>query len=508
MYAIMMKRKIYLLGVVLVVISLISCDDFLSNNKPQSFMSKDNFFQTGEEMQQAINGAYSNLQNIYSSGGNFWMIAEMRSDNTTFQHNSDDRGDSEYEKADYFQLYDSNPLVESIWQQSYFGIAQCNQILDQVDTANITDDEKNQFRGQAKFIRALYYFNLVRLYGGVPLVLEAINSPDETFSFTESGRAAADDVYTQIINDANDAASILPDSWPADLTGRATKGAANTLLGHVYLTRKNYESAVSSFQKVIQSGIYFLEPDYASLYDVSNKNNSESIFEIQFSSADEGEESNYIYTFAPFNSGSDIVGFSDLFIPEAGYNMPTHDMVEAYESGDFRKDASIAWYLNPDNSQYSLAYGDSLAYINKYAANPTGPDRQDVNFYVYRYAQVLLWYAEALNESGSTNQAYQYVNEVRNRAGLGDLQSGVSQTQFRTAIYHEERVESAFENHRWFQLLRTDKAQEVMQKHGEDEKSYQSWLTPADYDIQSYKLLLPIPINDVRLSRLEQNPDW
>src|SRR5699024_2066784 len=163
------------------------------------------------------------------------------------------------------------------------------------------------------------------------------------------------------------------------------------------------------------------------------------------------------------------------FSPSGGdsRNIPTRDMINTYEQGDKRKDASITWYTNENQVKFDEAQGDSIAWVKKFAAKPDKPDKQNINFYVYRYAQVLLWHAEALNEEGRTGEAYQYINRIRQRAGLNDLQPGLSQSQFRKAVYHEERVENAFEDHRWFQLLRTDRAVPVMTENGKQQKGYQ-----------------------------------
>jgi hypothetical protein len=146
---IMMKKMTYLIIVMAIAVTAItSCTDFLTSQHPQSFITSGNFYKTKAQMQQAINGAYSSLQDLYGGGThNFWIVAEERSDNTTFQYNPSDRGTSEFEKADYFELYPAGPLTELIWQRIYHGIAQCNGVLDHVDNAKISDEEKKQITG-------------------------------------------------------------------------------------------------------------------------------------------------------------------------------------------------------------------------------------------------------------------------------------------------------------------------------------------------------------------------
>lgn len=503
-----MKKKAYIILLSVIVLAFFmfaSCNDFLSNQKPNEFTSTSKFYKNKSQMQQAVNGAYSKLQDLYGADGDMYWIAEIRSDNTTFQYDPSDRGSLENEKADYFELTNSSPIPLNLWEGMYNGIAQCNTTLDHVDDADLSDADKSKIVGQLKFVRALLYFNLVRIFGHIPLVTKPATTPKEAFS---AGSVSSDTVYTQIIQDATDAVNDLPASWSGDQTGRATKGAANTLLGLVQMTLHHWGKAHDALQKVVEGDEYSLVPDYASLYNPSSQYNSESIFQVGFDESVDGEASSFIYRYAPYNSGSDIVGFNDLSPSGAGFNIPTHSMVKSYKYGDKRKKASITWYVKSDNSDWGVAFHDSIPYINKYAAPPVSPGEQNVNIYIYRYAQVLLWYAETINEQNGPGKAYQYINEVRDRAGLSPL-SGLSKDQFRDAVYHEERVEGAFENHRWFQLLRTGRATDAMKKEGNKARIYQGYWLPQDaYDIQEYKLLLPIPHREVRLNHLEQNPGW
>jgi hypothetical protein len=481
----------------------LGCNKFL-DQQPQDFASSTTFYQNATQVKEVLNGAYGGLQSLYAAGGNFWALTEMRSDNTTFEYNNEDRGSLQLENVDYFQVTTDNNYLESIWSSIYNTIAQCNGVISHIDDVTYDSDTvKNQIYGQALFLRSLLYFHLVRLWGSVPLVLDVVDDPSDAYH----KKATVDSLYAQIIQDAVSATGFLPDNWPSADLGRATKGAANTLLGEVYLTRKQYQKAIDAFDKVTG---YSLMASYSALYLPANKNNTESIFEIQFSNAIEGEASNYLYHFAPLYSGFKTIGSFD---PNSGSgrNIPTRDLLGDYESGDLRKTASIAWFVDPLNVDkgYVEAQHDSVPYINKYAAKPTVSGKQDNDFYVYRYAQVLLWKAEAINElSGPISSAYTAINQVRKRAGLKELSSVLNQEKFRTAVYHEQRMEDAFENHRWFQLLRTGKAKEVMTANGQQQKTYQSWLPASSYDLQDYKLLFPIPLTEIQLNGIEQNEGW
>lgn len=481
------------------------CSKFL-DQKPQDFASSTTFFTTPTQINEVMNGAYSGLQTLYSGGGDFWGMSEMRSDNTTFEYNNEDRGSLQLEDMDYYLVTTDNNYVETIWSNLYGTISQCNGLLDNIDHVTFTDDTlKSRYIGQAEFLRAFYYFNLVRLWGNVPLVLHQVSDPNKAYV----AKASVDSIYLQIISDATDAASRLPvaGDWSSADVGRATQGAANTLLGEVYMTRKNFPSALKAFEKVTG---YSLLTHYADLYNPANKNNAESVFEVQYSNAIQGEYSDYLYSFAPLYSGFSTIG---AFDPNSGSgrNIPTRDMLAAYEKGDARKNASVAWFVDPLNISkgYAEAQHDSVPYVKKYATKPIVSGQQDNDFYIYRYAQVLLWMSEAINEvDGPTAQAYSDINQIRHRAGLAGLTPGLSKANFRTAVYREQRVESAFEDHRWFQLLRTGQALEVMTQNGLAQKKYQTWLPAAAYQIQAYQLLFPIPLREVNLNDLPQNPGW
>lgn len=496
-----MMKLIYLVCGLLLIST--GCNKFL-DQKPKDFASSTTFYTTVTQVKEVLNGAYSGLQNIYSGGGNLWALTEMRSDNTTFEYNNEDRGTLQLENVDYFQVTTDNNYLRTIWSSIYNSIAQCNGVIEHIDNVTYeSDEERDGILNQALFLRGFYYFHLVRLWGSVPLVMQQVSDPTKAYN----SKASIDSIYTQIITDVKSAAVKLPDSWSEDDLGRATKGSAYTLLGEVYLTRKKYQLAIDAFNQV--KG-YDLMPAYGSLYQPSNKNNVESIFEVQYSNAIEGEQSDYLYTYAPLYSGFKTIGSFD---PNsgAGRNIPTRNILAAYEAGDKRKAASIAWFVDPLNTEkgYVEASNDSIPFINKYATKPIQAGKQDNDCYIYRYAQVLLWSAEAMNElNGPSGSAYQMVNQVRTRAGLGNLTAGLNKEDFREAVYHEERIEGAFENHRWYQLLRTGLAKEVMTTNGKEQKKYQTWLPSSSYAVEDYKLLFPIPLYEVNLNKIPQNEGW
>ena len=360
-----------------------------------------------------------------------------------------------------------------------------------------------------KFLRAFHYFNLVRQFGAVPLRLEVTKSPADAPS---AGRATVDAVYAQIMADLEAAAGDLPDAsqYAAADKGRVSNGSANALLGEVYLTLKKYDLALAALRKVTGYG---LMSTYASIFTPANKNNMESIFEIQYySTAGTNLSSNFMYQFAPFNSGTAVTqdpGTNLSF--NSGWNIPTTDLTRTYEPDDLRKSVSLA-----EGFTESAGYV-AVPYITKYNHGFVQPGQTNVNFPVIRYADVMLMIAECLNEQSfaANGEAFELLNQIRLRAGLLPKTAGnsnpalniSSQLAFREAILQERRVELAFENHRWYDLVRTGKAVEVMNAHGQEEIAKAPAQFPAGaYVVTPAKILLPIPEREVILDNLDQNP--
>lgn len=499
-------RVLPIYSAVLLAILMVACsDDFISID-PESSISADQYFNNQEEAVLAVNGAYAPLQNLASN--HWWVLAELRSDNTTYQYNEEDRRNVPLEQVDEFLLQTNNPYTEGFWQTAYSGISRCNVFLNRVDDVPfINESLRSRLTGEILFLRSLYYYQLTRFFGAVPLIIDEVTAPDNDEQYILA-RTPVEEIYAKIIEDLKNAAEKMNEgSYGGADAGRARSGAAYTLLGEIYMTQANYQEAIDAFLEVEKQG-YVLLDDYADIFRPSNKNHAESIFEVQYFESNQGKGSNFIYRFAPFNSGQDIVG-DNQFIPyNAGFNIPTKDLLAVYEPGDLRKDASIGWYVKEGNNAFDVAVGDSIPYVRKYHHGHSVPGVTNDNFPVFRYARVLLLRAEALNELGQAAEANALLTTVRHRAGLEALQAGSSKDAFKDAVHRELQVELAFENHRWFDIQRRNDGLELMKAHGERLKAGNSRLSNA-YLIEDHMMVYPIPAREIKLNtNLEQNEGW
>ncbi|MBS1607142.1 MAG: RagB/SusD family nutrient uptake outer membrane protein [Bacteroidetes bacterium] len=477
-----MKKIFYTIGLGLLVCSCKK--DFLTLSPPSN-ANVQSFYKNAGDMQVAVNAAYASLQLDGQYRYAYWTLAEVRSDNSL---NFNGAGDFPDADIDLFNDDPSNAIITAAWNDTYRGIQLCNVVLNRITAVAMSDTLKNQLTGEAQFLRGLMYFNLVRLFGDVPLVTTETQSVSEGYSQARTPVAA---VYDRITKDFGDAARLLPASYTGANIGRATSGAALGMLGKVYLTKRNYDSAAICLKAVIDGGHYQLMASYADLWKTANANNVESLFEVQFHKGGTQTGSNYYEQFAPRNSGTAITGIGFA----QGRNIPTDDIDTSYETGDLRKNISIAesFVLNGQtvNSRYTLKFRDQ----------PYADGDADNHWPVLRYADVLLMYAEALNEKGQGPDAtgYSMVNAVRSRAGLSPLATGLDKDGFAAALDRERRSELAFEGQRWFDLLRTGRALAVMNNH-----------FGGAVTVSSYRLLYPLPQTAVSVNPrlIKQNPGY
>ena len=464
-----MKNKFLFLLVL--GIFTIGCEDELTVF-PEDSLSEPTFFKTAEDFKQAINGAYVPLREINNRAKPY--LGEMHSDNTYYARNTAFGATEQQEDIADFAIPSDNGITSNVWVETQYTldyeiIARANQILATIDNAEFDPATKSNVKGQALFLRAYAYFELVRFFESVPLHLEPVTAREDA----ALPLSPKEDIYAQIISDSQEAIGLLPPKSQQE-PGRVTSGAARTLLANVYIVQENWAAAETQLRAVIDSNEYALMPNYADAFSgtTDNKNNMESVFEVQYKEGPEGLQGSFLYYFLPRPMTADEVGaVTGTSNPQPlngeGNNIPTPDIIAAYEEGDLREDASIQYVTASESFWRDGVYPVIKKYIEPHSLD----FNHGMNWPVYRYSEVLLFMAEALAEQGEAGEAAIYLNQVRERAGLGAYTGDLID-----AIYRERRVELAFENKRWFDLVRTDRAIEVITAYGNRIKA-----NPNDY---------------------------
>lgn len=478
----------------------VGCNKFIDLT-PDDQIAVTQYYKTPLDIDNALIGTYANLREIYNS---YYRMAETPSDNTrTYAETEADSG-----PFDKLTWLSSNTFIADAYRTAYRTIAGANIVLNRIEGVTFTDArQKKQLIAEAKFLRALMYFNLVRYFGDVPLVLKEVTNESEAYSYV---RTPATQVYAQIEKDLTEAA---PDLLPTTLTtsgtptataGRATTGAAKALLGKVYLQEKKWSAAAQVLSEVINSNVYHLLPDINNVFGLGNDNNAEIIFAAQYASTGNGEGNSYVYAFVPQPS-TGITG-----VTGGSFNSGTLDLWNAFEERqgstataplyDLRKAAFIAQY-----NAGALTY----YYAKKFVYPVTAPNEGANDWPILRYADVLLMYAEALNNTGGTAQAIPYVNQIRQRAGLSPKPLTMTADETQLAIEKERRIELCFEGQRWYDLIRWGKAVSTLQAFKSKYTADDPLNAQIDIVGKEYKLLYPIPTREIQLnSHLTQNPGY
>tara|TARA_R110002124_G_scaffold123906_3_gene282820 strand:+ start:9369 stop:10781 length:1413 start_codon:yes stop_codon:yes gene_type:complete len=456
-----MKKLILTLFIPLL---FISCGDNFTDLGPLTQRNVNNFYKNQTDFQLAIRGALDGLQSRETFGVNFVLFMEMRADNGANGGGATGLAAS-LEQLDTFTELPDGDEIAATYDKVYNVIAATNNIIARIDGADFDSEAvRDQIKGEAYFIRSLLYYHMAVIFGNVPLQLEEVTTPD-----VQVNQVSATVIYDQIAIDLAEAESLLPE------TGRITKWAAAALLGRVRLANGNPGDAEAPLRRVIGSLQYDLVDDYADLWGAANEGNIESIFEIQYISDNIGEGSAYTDLYTPLGVGGNVGGGG---APQD----VTDEVLNMYESGDERFDATI------DTSDATIN-----PWVRKYISNPTVAFDGDNNWMELRYAEVLLNLAEALGESG---EAYDLIDEVRDRASLGPIDRTPLGGTFDEKLLQERRVEFAFENKRWADLKRFGVAKAVMAAH----------LGVAESEIT---LLFPIPQGaiDVSPENMTQNAE-
>lgn len=489
---------------------------------PESNLTTNNYYSNIGEMQAGINGCYAGLRNPQSRE---WQLTELRSDNSlvgvtgsTASFNRD------LSDLDQFNPATTHAGMYGYWLDTYNNIRNCNVVLQKLGavydpaTGAITladigvpllESERKQFAGEAMFIRAHHYFNLVRLFGGVFL----IHTPISAVEAKSINRSPVADIYKLIEADLKTAVTFLNTAKFTQMTsansGRASAWAAKALLGKVFLTLNRKAEAIVQLQDVITNSGYALQPTYAAVFAINNELNSEILFTIRYKAGGLGQGSSFGNDFGPLGSGSAVINGSGL-----GWNTPSTEMDTAFIATDARRAVTIA------------SYGAGSAatwYVKKFLTPVTLTNDGESDWPIIRYADVLLLMAEA---QGFTPASIALINQVRVRAGLSVLPATVnSVATFEKALSDERRLEFAFENHRWFDLLRynvtmtTVTAEQTMKDHFAHLYAihYSTYTAPTPLlaelqaNVTRDRLLLPIPQHEIDTNTqlvIAQNPGY
>lgn len=514
-----MKNK--LLIILIIGIGLSSCSKDFLNLVPKTSLSSASFFENQLEFQQALNAAYLPMRQIARIG---IYQDEMRSDNTFFTIYFANRGLTTPEGWSEFltkSTSDAEPNTPgSRWGNNFSGISMVNTILGRIDAmVNISQGAKDSITGEALFLRAFYYYDLVQHYGGVPLQLTEIKAVADAFQ----PRNTVNEVYTQVITDLTAALPLLPVASTFPQSGKVTKGAVKMLLAYAYMSKptKEYAKAEAELLDIVKMN-YSLLPNYADVFDPNNRNNRESILEVQYKSdLTSGQQSDFAWIMIPKTTNSELLtgyhdGAMNIF---SGWNVPTQEMVDSYEPGDKRLPASVTvveghisgvedFTATGMKSAVNYTPTPGLTYfymVKKYFHPPYSiswntPD----NWPIFRYSDALLLLAECLVDENKNGEALLYLNQVRRRAGLPDLTQATSDN-----VANERRHELAFENHRWTDLVRTGKAIEKCTAKGERLKVIYGWILPTMFIVTPEKLIFPVPYREMQINnKLVQNPGY
>ena len=451
-----MKKLILTL---LLPLLFISCSEDFTVLGPISERNVVNYYKTQSDFEVAINGAFDALQSNGTFGVKYVLFMEMRADNTANGGGATGLAET-LEDIDTFGEIPTASELNDSWIATYDGIARANTIISRIDDVTFTsDDVKNRIKGEAHFIRSMLYYHLAVIFGNVPLVTAEVTAPQNM----NLNQVSADQVFAQIATDLTAAEGLLP------TTGRVSSGAAAALLGRVYLQAGDNASAVAPLKRVVASNVYSLEANYADIWGPANEGSSEILFQVEFMSGNVGEGSSYTDMFTASGVAGGVGG-------GVAPQTVTQDFIDSYEAGDLRQGATLS----------------ESATVEKFEDNPTSPFDSDVNWVEIRYAEVLLNLAEAVGEGA---EGYDYINQVRARAGLAAI-DGTTPGSYNDKLLHERRIELAFENKRWPDLLRHGKAKSVMASH-------------LSIDEGSVTLLFPIPQSqiDVAPDEMSQNAE-
>jgi tetratricopeptide (TPR) repeat protein len=492
---IVMKLFKYITALVLMA-GITACSKYLEKT-PLDSINTENFWKTQEDAIAGINGAYQPLQWPKLYNLRMWTT-DIWAGNSVVGAGGGTDGIETTDISNFVTSTD-NAAALDIFRGPFPGILRSNLVLQKVPAIQMDESIKNRILGEAHFLRANYYFILVRLFGDVPLM----TVPQVPGDDLRPPRTPKEKVYELIISDLREAIDLLPErsAYTGSDIGRASKGSAVGMLAKVYLTLGNYDETVNLCRQVTSLG-YQLNANYSDNFNPATKNSVESLFEIQYigktsySFWNDENQASWVSTFTGPRNSNFVGGCY-------GWNQPVKEFVDLYDSDDNRKDKSILYKGGPefDEQEYKSSYSTTGYNVRKFLVPKSiSPDydTNPANWPVLRYSDVLLMEAEALTELNRSEEAFVPLNKVRERAGLLPL-SNLHQTQLRESIRKERRIELAFEGSRWFDLIRYDNGQYAL-------PFFQSI---GKTNFTAKHLLLPIPQKEIDANpNLTQNPGY
>jgi hypothetical protein len=475
-----MKSIFYLL--LISFLTIFSCQSILDKD-PIGILDAGSFFQTSDDAVQAINAAYESLMFNNTNNNFYWAFGEVTSDEAIAGGDGSRPGIVE---LDFFTYTPRTQEFNDFWVVNYNGISQCNTVIEKVPAIEMDETLKNRVLGEAYFLRAYYYFMLTQVFGDVPLLIKI--TPPEELKIPKTPKA---EIYDQIIMDCDQAAAWLPVEYSSNETGRATKGSAYALAAKAFIYGKNWNSALEYIAKVKGLNIYALVADYQDNFTKETQNNSESVWEIQHANLELGV-GNFLNQWWR-SKKVDGYGFAEV----------TPEFVDAFESGDPRRKFTVA--MNNEDyfgRIYKPSFSSTGFGVKKYLQDTsvTQASDGDINYTAIRYAEVLLWEAEALAELGQVQDAQVPLEEVRARARAqsDDPDNTLlpiltnDRSEMIDSIRHERQVELGFEMHRFFDLVRWEIAVDLIPD-----------FQPGKHEV------FPIPQTEIDLNTsLIQNPGY
>jgi hypothetical protein len=481
------------IGLAITIASFPSCKKSFLDVPQEGKQQSTAFWKTADDAAAGVNAIYGNMRSWENTAFPAIAIESMGSDDADKGSTPSDA--SFFLDFDRFTVDPDQGNISGFWNGQYRNINYCNQVLQNVPGITMDATLKARYFGEAKFIRALSYFRLVRAFGGVPLRTKLPTDPNSDYNLP---RASVAEVYAQIESDLNDAAAVLPQSYGAADLGRATKGAALALHAKVAMYLKKWNDVLSYTNTVMGLG-YSLLPDYEQVFRLANENGPESIFEIQCALVPGNPD-------ASNSQYSQVQGVRGQTGGGWGFNVPSAELAASYEAGDPRRDATIIFRgeTTPEGDVIDKV-GDNPMYNQKsyvpfslYVPNFNEGAQQNVR--ILRYSDVLLMNAEAANELGNTSQALASLEQVRFRARQGNTSilpkvTTTDQTALRLAIWNERRSELAMENDRYFDVIRQGRGTQIFGVKGWKAGRNEVW---------------PIPQSEIDLSGgvLTQNPGY